>query len=188
MHLDGAGHPLDTAPEGWRERQPVLAYGSNACPSKITWLREAFGLTGPVVVVRVECSGLAALWASGLRYRDGQRPATLGAVPGVTEQHAVWFATPEQLAVLDRCEGRGGRYELVRLHSGTITMEDGTVLDNVLAYAGCTEVRYPLLVAGEPVRVADVPQHEAAALTGVAAASHGMDVTVLPHPDGVTYP
>jgi len=188
VHLDGAGHSLGTAPEGWREWQPVLAYGSNACPSKITWLREEFGLTGPVVVVRVECSGLAALWASGLRYRDGQRPATLGAVPGVTEQHAVWFATPEQLAVLDQCEGRGGRYELVRLHSGTITMEDGTVLDDVLAYAGCTEARYPLLVDGEPVRVADVPQHEAAALTGVAATSHGMDVTVLPHPDGITYP
>jgi hypothetical protein len=179
---------LDTAPGGWRDRQPVLAYGSNACPSKITWLREEFGLSGPVVVARVECSGLAAMWASGRRFRDGQRPATLGAAPGMTEQHAVWFAAPEQLAVLDRCEGRGGRYELVRLHSGTITLEDGTMLDNVLAYAGCAEIRLPLLVDGKTVRVAEVPQHEASALAGVPAASHGLDVTVLPHSDGLTFP
>ncbi|MFB9924805.1 gamma-glutamylcyclotransferase, partial [Amycolatopsis halotolerans] len=46
MHLDGAGHALDTAPPGWRSRTPVLAYGSNACPSKITWLRTELGLTG----------------------------------------------------------------------------------------------------------------------------------------------
>jgi hypothetical protein len=179
---------METAPEGWRNRQPVLSYGSNACPSKITWLREEFGLTGPVVVARVECSGLAAMWAAGLRRRDGQRPATLGAAPGVTEQHAVWFATPGQLSVLDRCEGRGGRYELSRLNSGKITMEDGTVLDDVLAYTGRADIRLPLLVDGKPVRVAEMPQHEASALIGVAAESHGLDVTVLPHPDGLTFP
>jgi hypothetical protein len=55
---------------------------------------------------------------------------------------------------LDRCEGRGGRYDLVRLHSGSIALEDGTMLDNVLAYAGCAEIRLPLLVDGKPVRVA----------------------------------
>ena len=31
-------------------RVPVLAYGSNACPGKLDWLREAMGLRGPVVV------------------------------------------------------------------------------------------------------------------------------------------
>lgn len=182
VHLDGAGHSLDTAPEGWRQRQAVLAYGSNACPSKITWLRDALGLDEPVVVVQADCTGIAAVWASGLRLRDGQRPATLAAMPGVTESHAVWFVTPDQLAVLDVCEGRGTRYDLARVHSGTVTLDDDTVLDEVLAYVGAAEIRLPLLVAGRPVRTAEVPQHAAAALDGVPATTHGLDVTLLPAP------
>lgn len=61
VHLDGLGYPLDGLPvddwlaDDWLAghgappvagRIPVLAYGSNACPSKITWLRSAHGLTG----------------------------------------------------------------------------------------------------------------------------------------------
>ncbi|MCU1684934.1 MAG: hypothetical protein JWQ81_5673 [Amycolatopsis sp.] len=180
VHHDGVGHSLDTAPEGWRERQAVLAYGSNACPSKITWLRESLGLPEPVVVVRAECTGLAAVWASGLRIRDGQRPATLAAMAEVTEPHAVWFVTPEQLAVLDVCEGRGTRYDLARVHTGTVTLDDDTVLDEVLAYVGASEIRLPLLVGGRPVRTAEVPQRTAFSLDGVPAASHGLDVTLLP--------
>ncbi len=99
MHLDAATHRLEPDPGvagGWRvagtgidawlaghgapplaERVPVLAFGSNRCPSKITWLRRALGLTGPVVALRVEVSGVAAVWAAGWRARDGARPATL---------------------------------------------------------------------------------------------------------------
>lgn len=179
VHFDGAGHSLDTAPEGWRERQAILAYGSNACPSKITWLRENMGLEGPVVVCHARCSDLAAVWASGLRFRDGQRPATLAAVPGAVEEHAVWFATPEQLAVLDACEGNGQRYQLVRLTSPAITLDDGTVLDDVLAFVGASEIRLPILVDGRHVRVADLLQQEAAALQGIAAESHGLDCTLV---------
>ncbi|WP_199431302.1 gamma-glutamylcyclotransferase family protein [Qaidamihabitans albus] len=180
MHLDGAGHPLSTAPAGWRsERVPVLAYGSNVCPAKITWLRETLDLTGPAVVVRAECHDVAAVWSAGLRGRDGQRPATLAAAPGVTEWHAVWFATPEQLAVLDRCEARGTHYDLARLHSGKVVLEDGTVVPDVLAYVGAGPSRMPLLVDGQAVRTAELPQHEALALAGVPARSHGLDVTIL---------
>ena len=78
-------------------RVPLLCYGSNACPSKLTWLRATLGLPGPAVLLRARCTGLAAVWAAGLRVVDDQRPATLAAVPGVTEQHAVWLATPEQV-------------------------------------------------------------------------------------------
>jgi hypothetical protein len=166
----------------------VLAYGSNACPSKITWLRQALGLAGPVVVLRVKCTGLSAVWASAPRVRDDQRPATLTAAPGVVEHHAVWFATPEQRAVLDICEGRGTRYHLARLHTGEVTLEDGTRLNNVLAYVGAAEIRWPLLVDGSPVRTADVPQSGAAALSGVPAPSHGLSVTVLPPPGGRRLP
>ena len=99
-------------------RVPVLAFGSNRCPGKLTWLREHLGLAGPVVVLRARVEGLAAVWAAGLRARDGARPATLALVPGAVETHAVWMATPDQVAVLDRCEGRGERYDLVRLATG----------------------------------------------------------------------
>jgi len=179
LHRDGHCEPLPDV--GWRSmvpelagRIPVLAYGSNACPAKIGWLRGHFGLTGPVVVLRARCHGLAAVWAAGIRARDGQRPATLAAEPGRTEWHAVWLATPDQVRVLDRCEGRGTRYRLVRLRTGTITLADGTELPQVLGYTGLSSARAPLLVSGRPVRCADVPQARAAALTGE------------PGPDGLT--
>jgi hypothetical protein len=156
VHLDGVGHRLAPDPTGyarWRvadsdstnpvdlddwlaahrapplaARVPVLSYGSNRCPSKITWLREQLGLTGPVVVLDVVTEDVAAVWAAGLRARDGQRPAVLTAAPGVTERHAVWLATRDQVAVLDRCEGRGTRYRLARLRSGRVRSEDGALL------------------------------------------------------------
>lgn len=210
VHLDGAGWPVDPDPmtdSGWRvspdgvdldewlaghgeppmaERTPVLAYGSNANPAKVTWLREELGLTGPAVVLRARCEGLAAVWASGLRKVDGQRPATLAAMPDVTEEHAVWFATAEQLRVLDRCEGRGLRYRLVRVHSGRVTLFDGSVVDSVLAYTGAGRRRMPLLSAGEPVRCAEVDQVGARWLGGRPAPDDGLDVTPVhgyPAPD-----
>jgi gamma-glutamylcyclotransferase (GGCT)/AIG2-like uncharacterized protein YtfP len=159
--------PLDT-------RIPVLAYGSNANPTKITWLRDTLGLTGPAVVLRVRCTDLAAVWAAGRRVVDDQRPATLRADPGRVEWHALWLATAEQVRVLDVCEGRGVRYRLVRLDSGTVTDETGTTLPGVLAYTGAGEIRWPLLVNGTPARCAEVPQADAMRLIGE------------PGPDGLT--
>ncbi|MGW4115547.1 gamma-glutamylcyclotransferase [Actinosynnema sp. NPDC004786] len=210
VHLDGAGWPVTPDPgadSGWRVapdgedldewlarhgepplagRMPVLAYGSNANPAKVTWLREELGLTGPAVVLRARCDGLAAVWAAGLRKTDGQRPATLAAAPGVEEEHAVWFATAEQLRVLDRCEGRGLRYRLVRVHTGRVTLFNGAVVDSVLAYTGAGTRRMPLLVNGRPVRCADVDQRGARRLGGRPADGDGLDVTPVhgdPSPD-----
>lgn len=182
VHHDGTGYALtaETLAAVRGTRIPVLAYGSNVCPSKITWLRDALGLTGPAVVARAECRDVAAVWSVGRRGRDGQRPATLAAAPGVTEWHAVWFATPEQVAVLDVCEARGSAYDLARLHGRGIRLEDGSVLDEVYAYVGRSEGRMPLLVGGEPVRMSELPQRKALALTGTPAPGHGLDVTVLP--------
>ncbi|MBB5158431.1 gamma-glutamylcyclotransferase [Saccharopolyspora phatthalungensis] len=169
------------------DRRPVLAYGSNACPAKITWLRETLGLAGPAVVLRARCTGLAAVWSAGLRARDGQRPAVLAAAPGVIEQHAVWFATPEQRRVLDECEGRGSRYRLVCLHgSERIRLEDGSQPQHVLAYAGASLQRAALLVGGRPVRCVDVDQRTALALSGTSATSDGLtyaEVCGEPHHD-----
>jgi len=188
VHDSGRGWPLRPDPtvlSGWRvggtdlddwliargvpplsERLPVLTYGSNRCPAKITWLRDHLGLTGPAVVLRARTHGLAAVWAAGLRARDGQRPATLCALPEVVEEHAVWLATPEQLCVLDRCEGRGQRYRLSRLHTGRVELENGARLDGVLAYTAAAPMRQPLLVDGRPVRCADLEQAAALELTG----------------------
>lgn len=199
VQLDGTGYrlvPDAAAPSGWwvmgaetsldqwladqgvapvLERRPVLGYGSNACPEKITWLRKTLGLEGPAIVLRAECTGLTAVWAAGLRARDRQRPAVLAAEPGVVEQHAVWLVTPEQRRVLDECEGRGDRYHLVCLHGPEqIRLEDGSEVQHLLTYAGARMERSPLLVEGRPVRCADVDQHIAKDLIGTPADADGL--------------
>src|SRR6476620_8109700 len=175
-HLDGHSHPL-TLDVTWRvggaeldlwlaghgapplaARVPVLSYGSNRNPSKITWLRRALGLAGPVVVLRARTEGLATVWASGFRARDGQRTSVLGAASGASEQHAVWMATPDQVAVLDRCEGRGDRYRLARLGTGAVNTDDGLRIEAPWCYLGRSAIRRPLLVGGRPVRCADLAQ------------------------------
>ena len=148
----GTGRPRS------RRGSRVLSYGSNRNPSKITWLRRSLGLTGPVVVLRARTEGLAAVWASGFRARDGQRTSVLGAAPGATEEHAVWLATPEQVAVLDRCEGRDDRYRLARLGTGAVHTDDGLRIEAPWCYLGLSAIRRPLLVDGSPVRCADLDQ------------------------------
>lgn len=207
VHLDGAGHELTPTRggSGWQvatgaeldewlrahgappltERCPVLAYGSNANPSKITWLRQELGLRGPVVVLGATCWDISAVWSAGRRARDGQRPAVLAAAPGAVERHAVWMATPEQRRVLDVCEGRGQRYRLCWLRA-RVKLDDGTVLPRVLAYTAHPASmgpdtpehanRAPLLVDGRPVPVSELPQREAARLSGVPAVEDGLDV------------
>lgn len=170
------------------ERVPVLCYGSNVCPSKLTWLRAALGLRGPAVLLTARCHDLAAVWASGLRVVDDQRPATLAAMPGNVEDHAVWLATRDQVEVLDRCEGRGERYRLVRVDTGTVRLHDGTVVDGPLAYTAAAPRRMPLLVDGKPVRCADVPQAGAAALTGVTAVTDGLSVREVGTPEPADFP
>lgn len=177
------------------ERVPLLCYGSNACPTKLTWLRDTHGLTGPAVLLRARCTGLAAVWAAGLRVVDDQRPATLAAMHDVEEDHVVWLATPEQFTALDRCEGRvagpGGRYRLAHVTTGEVRLEDGTLVDRPLAYVAAEPgenartVRFPLLVDGRPVRCVDVGQPAAVALAGVPAVSDGLGLQVV---DGLPVP
>ena len=203
VHVDGHSRELTpdglvagTALDDWlaardappaARRVPVLAYGSNRCPSKITWLRDALGLgADPVVVRRARTTGVAAVWAAGLRARDGQRPAVLAAAPGTVEEHAVWLATPAQVAVLDRCEGRDERFRLARLRSGTVETEDGARIEGPWVYLGHAAARRPLLVGGRPVRCAAVTQGTARDLAGEPAPGDGLDadpVTGAPDPD-----
>ena len=212
MHVEGLSHallPASGLPSGWRvdgagdldewlvaqgaprlgERVPVLAYGSNRNPSKISWMRAERGLDGPVVVLRCTTTGLAAAWAAGLRVVDDQRPAVLTAAPGRTEQHAVWMAAAEQFGALDRVEGRAAdppRYRLARSRTGTVRSEDGAVIDLPYAYLGRDEMRRPLLVDGAPLFCDDVAQAGARSLHGEPAADDGLSadtVSGTPHPD-----
>ena len=175
--LDDWLSAVDAAPMS--ARVPVLAYGSNACPGKMTWLRDNLGLAGPVVALRALCTDVAAVWASGLRKWGTGRPATLAAMPGVAEHHVVWLADQEQVAVLDVCEGRGSRYDLVRLHSGRVVGEDGTVWERPLVYTSAAPTRYPLLVDGRPVRCVDIPHADAGRLHGEPAKQDGLHVSVV---------
>jgi gamma-glutamylcyclotransferase (GGCT)/AIG2-like uncharacterized protein YtfP len=212
VHLDECSHPLFPA-AGWHvgapdgpeldlwlaargapplaARVPVLSYGSNRNPSKITWLRRALGLSGPVVVLRARTEGLAAVWATGFRARDGQRTSVLGASPGASERHAVWLATAEQVAVLDRCEGRGDRYRLSRLGTGAVYVDSGDTDDGMCVeapwcYLGLSAIRRPLLVDGRPVRCVDVGQSDAVHLVGDPAPDDGLAAATVegpPDPD-----
>lgn len=205
-HADEVSHPLQPHPRhGWTvggrplddwladrdgapcaQRVPLLAYGSNRCPSKITWLRRALGLgADPVVALRTRTRDLAAVWATGLRRRDGQRVAVLAAAPGVVEEHVVWLATPEQVAVLDRCEGRDERFRLARLRSGEVRTADGARIAEPWCYLAHGAIRRPLRVDGALVRCADLPQAAALGLAGEAAEDGLEAPTVVgaPHPD-----
>ncbi|MGW5054836.1 gamma-glutamylcyclotransferase [Actinokineospora sp. NPDC004072] len=210
-HLDGRGFPLAPDPaagSGWRvgpddldawlarrsapplaERVPLLSYGSNACPSKLTWLRAAHGLGGPVVVLRARTSGVSAVWAAGLRVVDDQRPAVLAAAPGVVEDHALVMAAADQVAAFDKCEGRGDRYHLAAVRTGAVSTEDGATWDRVLAYVGAREIRRPLLVRGSPVPCSAVPQGDAVHLVGATADDDGLDASpVSGSPDPRDFP
>jgi gamma-glutamylcyclotransferase (GGCT)/AIG2-like uncharacterized protein YtfP len=101
------------------------------------------------------------------------------------------MATPEQVAVLDRCEGRGDRHRLARLGTGAVYIDSGNTDDGARVeapwcYLGLSAIRRPLLVDGRPVRCADAPQAEALTLVGEPAPDDGLAaVTVVgaPHPD-----
>ena len=181
VHVDRTSYPLDEfGPLPAVERFPVLAYGSNRCPSKITWLRTELGLgPEPVVVLRVRTIGVAAVWAAGLRRRDGQRPAVLAAAPGVVEEHAVWLATAAQIAVLDVCEGRDERFRLARLRTGEVRTGDGTLIAAPYCYLGHATTRRPLVVDGRPVRCSTVPQAVALTLRGEPADGDGLDADTV---------
>lgn len=138
-------------------RTPVLAYGSNACPAKLTWLRQNLGLAGPMPVLLADCTDVAAVWANGARTRDGIRPVVLVAAPGVIEQHAVLLADDDQLAVLDRCEGVNAdpqRYRRELLAMGTVTVA-GQPVEGLQYYRGVRADRMPMLAGGAPVRAFD---------------------------------
>jgi hypothetical protein len=157
-------------------RVPIMAYGSNINPSKLTWQRNNLQMpSDPIIVLYVSTRDLASVWSAGFRMRDGERPATITSIASVEERYAIWLATDEQVAVLDVTEARPNLYILARLKgpSGRVILDGpdgmgtGMSVDDILVYVGKSDARRPLLVGGKPVMTRDVPQAEARNLEGV---------------------
>lgn len=208
IDIDQGGYWLHHDGDGWRtstgfslddqladlgatplsERFPILAYGSNECPEKVTYLRRDLGLTGPVIALPVTCVGLVGIWCAGIRPRDGARPVILAADPDATERHTVWLATSDQRKVLDQCEDRGRARRLVELHHQIIG-PTGDDMTGVLAYTAALDAigpdvppawnRSPLLVGGRYASMYDYDQHAAAELDGEIAATDGLSCTTV---------
>jgi hypothetical protein len=146
---------------GLQGRSPLLCYGSNACPGKLQQLRDRMRLPGVIVMTPCTLSGLAAAWCAGTRHLDGAVPATLVTARG-SEQHFLWWVTPEQWPVLDRCEGAGARYELVVLAAEHVHDDLGGPVGHARAYVGVGADRQPLADGqGRPLLVRNVDQASA---------------------------
>ena len=168
----------DETVDGWlarrgepalHQRRPLLCYGSNACPSKLQDLRDRHGLTGAVVMTPCTAVGRAAAWCDGERLVDRSVPATLVPAPG-TEEHFLWWVAPGQWAALDRCEGRGERYDLVRVPAECVRDELGREVADVRAYVGRSRQRQPMRDAsGRPLLVRRLDQQGARAALRAAA-------------------
>ena len=146
-----------------RSRRPLLCYGSNACPSKLQDLRDRHGLRGAVVMTPCTVVGWAAAWCRGERLVDRSVPATLVAAPG-TEAHFLWWVAADQWAALDRCEGRGERYDLEPLPAAHVRDDLGREVADVRAYVGRSRQRQPMRdAAGRPLLVRRLDQQGARA-------------------------
>jgi len=150
------------------DRKALLAYGSNANPSKLA----AWAGLLPAVVLRCTLTDAAAAWCNGTRSR-GDVPATLVAAPGACETHSVMLVTSAHLEIIDSFEGRtagrtSNRYDLLALSECQVSLETGYPVANVYAYVGGREERHPLADPSDPDRgilfAGSVAQSVAAAL------------------------
>lgn len=165
------------------DRTALLAYGSNANPSKLA----SWPTLLPAVVLRCTVTDAAAAWCNGTRAR-GDVPATLVAAPGVRESHSVMFVTPEHLKVIDGFEGRTpgrtrNRYELLALTECSVTLENGQPVTDVYAYVGGHEERHPLADPSDPDRgilfTGSIDQSQAAVIVRSGGGRHAASVKPL---------
>jgi hypothetical protein len=112
--------------DGWTY---VLAYGSNANPSKLLGEAEEYGGLDVVVLDATFC-GAQAVWSHGRRGSDDCRVATIVEKPGHIERCPVLAVRASDLPRVDAWEGYvEGRlanpYYIRRPFSGTSTLESG---------------------------------------------------------------
>lgn len=142
---------------GLSERDAVLSFGSNRCPSKV--VRQG----GPFVNLVCRTKGLAAVWSHGTRSSDGQVVATLVGADDHEADFFVSLCTDDDIAMLDVVEGRGTGYELLAIDPDLVVLENGESPERIWAYVGLHPHRTP--VAGEdglPVLLTAMNQDEIA--------------------------
>ncbi|MBP3083103.1 gamma-glutamylcyclotransferase family protein [Mycolicibacterium fortuitum] len=170
MEPDGTLRGLDPADSGWQDRDTgknidlsnrhlVLAYGSNPDPRKLL-ARQGFFGGDRVIALRAVIFGWGAAWCDARRRtEDKSVVATLVTAPGRAEVHPVFALTPHQLAEMDRWEGHPTVYQR-RAHVGEVLLEPGERAGDVQVYLGVEKRRPALIVTGQPVLCADMPQSE----------------------------
>lgn len=147
QHRHGTLDPLEVDVD-WRERVPLLAYGSNAAPAA---LAHKLALSDdPVLVVPAWLHGFDVVYSAHIS-PYGAVPATLQRSPGTTARVHVAYMTSEQLVLLSATEPN---YESTVLESLDCRFDDGEGEDRLSAYIsrhGC------LLIDGAEVGLAAVP-------------------------------
>jgi hypothetical protein len=171
----GELHGLEVAGAGWRDRETgehidhsdrylILAYGSNADPTKLL-AKVGFFVGDSVVALRAAVFGWAAAWCNARRRRDRSVVATLVPAPGRMEVHPVFALTPHQLDAMDDWEGHPDYYRRIH-HQDPVLLESGRLADGVQVYLGTPELRPVLLVGGRHLLCADVPYGNVDRLVG----------------------
>lgn len=116
-----------------RDRHPVLAYGSNACPAQLLRKFGRLGCSVVVPVTRAWLQGFAVVYSDHVS-RYGAVPATL--VPSddtCTEVFVAWLDA-DQLVVMDRTEQVNYRRTPVDLDAHDLHVADGPVPTRLDAY------------------------------------------------------
>ena len=141
--------------ERYRDRAPLLAFGSNAAPKNLTIKlahhpapedREVLVLAGELHDLDVVACAAVSIY--------GAMPATLAASPGTSVNAAVLFVTPTQLTTLTWGEMP---YRLGRLGGAPFTVEDGfdgLEIPSPLAFVSRWGAFAP---DGEPAALAAIP-------------------------------
>ncbi|MER6347298.1 hypothetical protein ACWC10_05460 [Streptomyces sp. NPDC001595] len=121
-----------------KDRVPVLAVGSNACPGQLRHKMDEAGVDSPLPMVRTRVTGLG-VGVSAHVSRMGYVSASPFASPGTVRELFLLWLDAAQLAVVDASEGVPlpyGNFRRAWLPAPEVRIElaDGTALPGAYAY------------------------------------------------------
>ncbi len=133
-----------------RDRYLVVSYGSNPSPAQ---LGDKFCGTGEVFpVIRGHMRGFDVVYGNGFT-KNGAVPATITRSRGTSAEMWAIILDKRQMHLMDETEGRGSRYDLVRI-PGEMMLENGECFSPVYTYVMSAGV---LAVDGGPARLREIP-------------------------------
>jgi hypothetical protein len=133
------------------DRQPLLAYGSNAAPEALARKLGAESST-PLPLIRAELSDFDVVYSAHLS-PYGAVPATLHPSPGTITDVFVAYPTEEQLRLLSATEPNYARHRFDGISCRAERDEPLDALDAFLSRHGC------LLVDGAAVALSAISAH-----------------------------